>query len=696
MRRAIPVGLALAALLVAATLSSSAAAGTGELSLTSSGVQLTQTSATEWTVAKVGSVNATSSTVTWTITATEDATVEGLLVLAGQLTVTNSGSGGATIGNVVVNLQTKSGSKWVTQSSNVADATNGDAATTANIFKQASSEKKSSFTEDAASGELQFMDAGTNTLFSLVPQVTIPAGSTVTLLFSASFDNNVLDLATGTATRAEIIVSFGNATTSNASAPNIDINGNGVIDPDEARVRSVPSRLTLAVPAQTPGDSTVTLSDTLADITTTGTVTFSNAVFNLGATSGTVAVSYDPGTAGGTITNCAQLTGTGIDLEACDTQTIAAPATCTPGRPGCGWTIGNVVTYNQTVWGDSGSTPNQLLSTQFFTTYPSGIVEIGIPGTAGFSARFTDPAVITTYLPASGTLAPLNADLIDPTSTSSGAFGGEVLALTLNVDFSTLLGGSVPFGNLSLCGMSPSSLNGTTVSGFLGLVNTLLGGGSNGYTIAELAPILSDLNSAFDGGAASTFAQDHLVNGACGWQTGDVVTVDQIDWGESTTTAGALLNANFGTIYAGSDLVVGGNATMTFTSAGAVFSYLPAIGTVGVLTGDLQNPQSSSSGEFGGEVVALQINVDFSDADLLANTTALGDLRICNFTAVPALNGQTVRQFLATANSILGGASGPITAATASAVASLINTAFLGGAPSVFAQATLVVAAACP
>ena len=55
---------------------------------------------------------------------------------------------------------------------------------------KASSENKSLFTENAASGQLLFTDAATNTTFSLVPQVTIPGGATRTLLFSASFDNN--------------------------------------------------------------------------------------------------------------------------------------------------------------------------------------------------------------------------------------------------------------------------------------------------------------------------------------------------------------------------------------------------------------------------------------------------------------------------------------------------------------------------
>ena len=343
-----------------------AAGEPAELALLNSSAGLTQTSETEWTLAKTGALDTTNKAVTWTITATEGATVDGRLVVNGTFTVLNTGTGGATIGNIVVNLQTKTSSKWVTRSSDIANATQGEAATTANIVNSASSERKTSFTENAASGELNFMDASTNSQFSLVPQVTIPAGGAVTLLFSAAFDNTVLNLAAGTLARAEIIVSFGNAAESSASAPNIDINGNGVIDADEARVRSVPTRLTLTVPAQTPGNGTVTLSDTLADITTTGTVSFSNAVFNLGTTTGTVSVSYNPGTSGGSITNCAHLTSTntpvtsggltfptvnGVDLTACDTQTIGA-STCTPGAAGCGWQQGDLVTFSQNDWGD--------------------------------------------------------------------------------------------------------------------------------------------------------------------------------------------------------------------------------------------------------------------------------------------------------------------------------------------------------
>jgi hypothetical protein len=82
-----------------------ASAATASLKLVNASANLTQTSDTEWTLEKTGEVNEADSTVTWDVTAMEGATVEGLLVINGQMTVTNSGSGDATLGNIVVNLQ---------------------------------------------------------------------------------------------------------------------------------------------------------------------------------------------------------------------------------------------------------------------------------------------------------------------------------------------------------------------------------------------------------------------------------------------------------------------------------------------------------------------------------------------------------------------------------------------------------------
>lgn len=673
------------------------ASAEAEIVLTGATAQMIQTGDTAWLLIKEGEVDAGASTVTWTITATPEAGGPGAqLVVDGTFTVQNTGTDGATIGNIVVNLQTKSAGGWQTRSSDVADATSDDAATSAQVVAKASSEKQSQFTENAASGPLQFMDANTNTIFALVPQVTIPAGASRTLLFSAAFDNEVLGLAVRTAARAEILVSFGNASARGKSVPNLDINGNGVIDADEAHVRTVPARLGLTVPAE--GPSEVILTDALDDITTTGTVTFSDAVFNLGATTGTVSVSYDGGADGGTITNCAHLTGDALDLTACDTQTIDGP-TCTPGSAGCEWSSGDQHSFVQLNW-DSSAFGAPLLTANYSSVYAStsGIFDVGIVSTNAFSMSFTTVTALLNYLPATGTVAALTSDLVNPTSSSSGQFGGDVVALKLNIDFSVagLLthDPSAAFGDLVLCAVTPSGLNGTNVRNLLVLANTLLSAQPSPYSLAEVAALVSEVNFAFNLGTPSAFAQDHLVNGPCPWQQGDMQTFTQSLWGDPVSAGGQLVGASFDTVYASGILEVGISGTsgfsMAFMGGSAIHSYLPAVGVSGSLTGDLVNPTSSSSGAFGGEVVALELNVAFSDAGLLAGSAALGDLRICGFALLPQINTLTVRQFLAAANNLLGGGTASFNPDQAAAVAAFINSAFLDGSPSVFAQDNLV------
>jgi hypothetical protein len=124
------------------------------------------------------------------------------------------------------------------------------------------------------------------------------------------------------------------------------------------------------------------------------------------------------------------------------------------------------------------------------------------------------------YLPASGAPGPLDRNYSNPTTSSSGVFGGDVLALRLNVDFNNagfLKGASkLKFGNLKLCNFTTlTDLNRMTVLQFLGVVNTALGGGSTTDSIADLDPVASAVISSFLGGSPQTFAQEHLFPGAC-------------------------------------------------------------------------------------------------------------------------------------------------------------------------------------
>ena len=180
------------------------------------------------------------------------------------------------------------------------------------------------------------------------------------------------------------------------------------------------------------------------------------------------------------------------------------------------------------------------------------------------------------------------------------------------------------------------------------------------------------------------------------FQPGDIITHTQSDWGEAGTAAGTLLSGNFNILYGQLGYVeVGiagaGGHSMIFTSAGAVFTYLPASGAAGPLNADLADPTSSASGVFGGEVLALRFNVDFPDAGLMLGALGVpfGDLVIHDYASLPQTNGLSVRQVLDQANVVLGGGVAGYNAASANILVGNLNASFAGGTPSPFAQGHL-------
>jgi hypothetical protein len=476
---------------------------------------------------KTGAVDPAHATITWQLAATPTGGGTRTITVTGRVFVRNPGTAGTTIGNVVVRLDRKE-ANWSPVAYDVANASQGDAATTALVVDPTDDQadddddedlpmKVDRISETAASGALTFTQ-GASTPLSLVPTVTIPPGGTLDLRFTATFNNTILNIPVGATLRANIKITSGNAGPGPRTVAALDIDGSGAISADEARVRSKGRNLgqhTLGQP--TIAQPTVVLSDALSDITTTGTVTFSNPVFALGATSGTVSVNYNGGTSGGTITNCAHLTGTGVNLVACNTQNSAANGPHV-------WANGEVITYSESQWGELGGAHSVglLMATNYMTVYAAtfGLIEVGIPG-AGLSLRFTSASAILSYLPASGIPGSLGADYLDPSTTESGVFGGDVLALRLNVDFSaagpTLGSLGVPFGDLVICNpVGLPGLHGTTVSQFLGLANTLLGTLlTSPGTLDVVSLFTAQLTTSFNDGIVSQFARDHLALGSC-------------------------------------------------------------------------------------------------------------------------------------------------------------------------------------
>src|SRR5215470_3759639 len=120
------------------------------------------------------------------------------------------------------------------------------------------------------------------------------------------------------------------------------------------------------------------------------------------------------------------------------------------------WQPGDLTTYTQDNWGGNPSVDAGaiLLAAKYDTVYAStfGLATVG--SISGFTMTFTDAASVLAYLPSIGPFAPLNGSVLNPIVTSSGAFGGEVLGLELNVAFSDagFLPGSsgLRFGDLVL------------------------------------------------------------------------------------------------------------------------------------------------------------------------------------------------------------------------------------------------------
>ena len=296
----------------------------------------------------------------------------------------------------------------------------------------------------------------------------------------------------------------------------------------------------------------------------------------------------------------------------------------------------------------------------------------------------------------------MNSDLLDPSSSALGVFGGFVLALQLDVDFSDsghISGASgLRFGDLRLCGLTTTpAYNGMTVREFLGVSNTALGAGAAAYSFGDMAILTGEVSGAFEGGTPSSFAQTHLVNGACPtvWHNGDLVTYSQDNWGDPVPSAAAALLFNrFNFIYpAGLEIGIPGTSgfSIVFTSAAAIVDFLPGSGTAGPLNNDLMDPAWSASGAFGGYVLALQLSVDFTGSGDLVGASGLkfGDLRLCGLQNTPAYNNLTVRQYLIEMNKALG--AGP-TAYNYDELTYLtydLSLAFEAGIPSNFAQAHL-------
>ena len=142
----------------------------------------------------------------------------------------------------------------------------GSAATRVNVDPSASDEHLGTYQINAASGALTFVDADTQTPYLLSPEQTVAPGKTLNLLFTATYNASALAISPGAPIQVEALVSTGGG----GFAHNIDIDGDGVIESNEAFVETSELALPGSFPAPLAGNGSVTLVDD--DLTFTGTV----------------------------------------------------------------------------------------------------------------------------------------------------------------------------------------------------------------------------------------------------------------------------------------------------------------------------------------------------------------------------------------------------------------------------------------
>jgi len=156
--------------------------------------------------------------------------------------------------------------------------------------------------------------------------------------------------------------------------------------------------------------------------------------------------------------------------------------------------VGDFCSQTQGGWGSvcSGGNPGCLRDANF-DSVTGGTLVVGI----GFNITFTDSEAVENYLPEGMPPMSLTQSHIDPTTTESNVFGGQVTALKLNVLFSDAGIGlsepasEIPIGDLFI---ASGKFEGLTVNEFLEIAEKVLGGDTS--DLGGFSATISDVNEA--------------------------------------------------------------------------------------------------------------------------------------------------------------------------------------------------------
>jgi hypothetical protein len=210
-----------------------------------------------------------------------------------------------------------------------------------------------------------------------------------------------------------------------------------------------------------------------------------------------------------TILNIATLTGEDPDLIEGSPASASFGVECTCDGGTTGIVPGDFRTQTQGGWGTEpkGNNPGTLLHANFSTVFINGLI-VGDPDGPdiddSYAILLTTAQAVTDYLPAGETPNALTADQTDPLVTSSGVFGGQIVAATINVSFDAagVTNNTYPAGTLGTLiyvENVDADLIGLSVNEVLALANTAISGGGTppNVTVSDLSDALAILNQNF-------------------------------------------------------------------------------------------------------------------------------------------------------------------------------------------------------
>jgi hypothetical protein len=159
---------------------------------------------------------------------------------------------------------------------------------------------------------------------------------------------------------------------------------------------------------------------------------------------------------------------------------------------------GQYTTYTIGGWGTNcnGNNPGCYRDANFASAFPNGLTI----GCGSNTLKFTSSAAIASYLPAGGGSALLSGNVVDPVG-SRGVLSSQLIALTLSVGFDAadpnFSPSSTSLGSLTI---HSGTFAGMSISNFLQVANSIIGGCTSEYSLSALNEAATALNENFDNG----------------------------------------------------------------------------------------------------------------------------------------------------------------------------------------------------